>query len=130
MQRGIQKSGEDYLETIFNLLGNSDHVHSVDIATALGVTKPSVSRALSILLEKGYIEKEKYGAVTLTEKGKLHAEAVQKKHDALCMLLTDVLGVSSEAANIDACRIEHFIGDETTEKLLKFLEERVKVSEM
>ena len=117
----IRKSGEDYLEAIYNLLENDDHAHSADIARALGVSKPSAFKALQILNEQGYIEKESYGAVTLTEKGRLYAKNIKNKHKAVYMLLTDVLGVSPKEAEIDACKIEHFIGEETTKKLFKFL---------
>ncbi|MCL2675345.1 MAG: metal-dependent transcriptional regulator [Firmicutes bacterium] len=117
----IQKSGEDYLETIYNLLEKDDHAHSADIAKALGVSKPSTFKAMQALAEQGYIKKESYGAVTLTEKGTAAARAVQKKHKAIRMLLIKVLGVSPKNAEIDACKIEHFIGEETTEKLFDFL---------
>ena len=117
----IQKSGEDYLETIYNLLAKDDHAHSADIARTLGVSKPSTFKALQVLAEQGYLQKENYGAVTLTEKGRNYAENIQKKHTAIRKLLTDVLGVSPQNAEIDACKIEHFIGEETTERLFEFL---------
>ena len=117
----IQKSGEDYLEAIYNLLERDDHAHSVDIAKALGVSKPSTFNALRILAERGFIKKESYGAVTLTQKGKLYAQNVQKKHNAVKSLLIDVLKVSPDTAEADACKIEHFISEETTEKLFEFL---------
>ncbi|MCL2061277.1 MAG: metal-dependent transcriptional regulator [Firmicutes bacterium] len=119
--KSIQKSGEDYLEVIYGLLQKSDHAHLTCIAKAMGVTKPSTSRALHILAQKGYIQKESYGTVTLTAQGTQHAEAVIKKHKAIRTLLTDVLGVSPKAAEADACKIEHCIGEETTEKLFNFL---------
>ena len=117
----IHKSGEDYLEAVYNILERDDHAHSVDVAKALGVSKPSAFSALRILAEQGYVVKERYGSVTLTEKGKRYAQNIQKKHKAIRMLLIDVLKVSPEAAEIDACKIEHFIGEETTEKLFEFL---------
>ena len=117
----IQKSGEDYLEAVYNLLEKDDHAHSADIARILGVSKPSTFKALQILAEEGYIEKENYGAVTLTEKGRHYAQAVQKKHKAIRMLLIDVLKVSPIEAEADACKIEHCIGKETTQRLFEFL---------
>lgn len=117
----IQKSGEDYLEAIYNLLQNSDHAHSVDIAKILGVTKPSTSKALQNLSEQGYIKKESYGAVTLTESGRQTAEAVLRKHKAVRDFLTDVLKVSPHTAEEDACKIEHCLSEETAEKLFEFL---------
>ena len=120
--RKIQKSGEDYLEAIYNLLEKDDHAHSVDISRMLGVTKPSTFKALQILSEQGCIIKESYGAVTLTEKGRMIAYEVQKKHKAIRTLLVSVLGVTPEVAEVDACKIEHFISKETSDKLFEFLE--------
>ena len=117
----LLKSGEDYLEAVYNLLQKDDHAHSVDVAKALGVSKPSAFKAMQNLVEQGYIIKENYGAVTLTEKGKACARTIRKKHKAIRMLLTDVLKVSPENAEADACKIEHFIGGETTRKLFEFL---------
>lgn len=117
----IQKSGEDYLEAIYNLSLKQEKVRSVDIAKALGVSKPSTFSALQNLSEQGCIKKESYGAVTLTENGRLLAESVQKKHKAIRILLIDILKVSPKSAEVDACKIEHCIGDETTKKLFEFL---------
>ena len=117
----LLKSGEDYLEAIYTLLQKSDHAHSVDIAKALGVSKPSAFKAMQNLAEQGYIVKENYGAVTLTEKGRSQAKAILKKHKAIRTLLIDVLKVSPQNAETDACKIEHCIGAETTEKLFEFL---------
>ncbi|MCL2521890.1 MAG: metal-dependent transcriptional regulator [Erysipelotrichales bacterium] len=117
----IQKSGEDYLETIYLLSLANINVRSVDVANSLGVTKPSVAKALKILEEQEYIKKGKYAKIALTEKGKLLAELIQKKHKAIRMLLIEILKVSPEKAEIDACRIEHCLSEETTEKLFDFL---------
>jgi len=117
----IKKSGEDYLEAIYNLSAINEKVHSVDIAKALSVTKPSTFKALQNLIEQGCIEKENYGTVTLTKKGKEIAKAVLKKHLAIRMLLIDVLKISPQEAETDACKIEHCIGAETTKKLFEFL---------
>ena len=117
----IKKSGEDYLEAAFNLFEKNGYVRSIDIATALGVTKPSAFRALKILSEQGYIQKESYGEVIITEKGIRYAQGVQKKHKAIRMLLINHLGISPQTAEIDACKIEHCLSEETTEKLYDFL---------
>ncbi|MCL1900978.1 MAG: metal-dependent transcriptional regulator [Firmicutes bacterium] len=117
----LQKSGEDYLEAIYNLSKDNKNVRSVDIANELKVTKASTSVALQSLAEKGYIEKENYGTAALTLKGLNCAEAVLKKHKAIRMLLIDILKVSPEAAEVDACKIEHCISSETTTKLFDFL---------
>jgi len=119
--KSIQKSGEDYLEAIYNLLLTNNQVRSIDIANILGVTKPSTSRALNILADRGYVIKEKYGAVSLTQKGIEHAKEIQKKHKAVRMLLVDVLGIDVAVAEIDACKIEHCLSEESAKKLYEFL---------
>ena len=96
-------------------------IRSVDIANALNVTKASTFNALKNLAEQDCIEKEYYGAVTLTDKGRNLAKSVEKKHKAVTKLLTDVLKVSLKAAEIDACKIEHNLSEETTQKLFQFL---------
>ena len=118
----LLKSGEDYLEAIYNLSQKNEKVLSVEIANKLGVTKPSTFKALHILAEQEYIEKENYGKVTLTEKGRERAREILKKHRAIRMFLIDVLKVSPQAAEIDACKIEHYISDETSGKLKQYLE--------
>lgn len=116
----LLKSGEDYLEAIYNLSKSKEHVHSIEIAQLLGVSKPSICRALQNLSEQGCIEKQPYGAVNLTPLGLKLAKSIENKHKALKMLLTDVLGVCPEIAEIDACKIEHNLSEETTAKLFEF----------
>ena len=118
----LHKSGEDYLEAVLFIEEQKGRVKSVDIAKYLGVSKPSVNKALTILQEMGYISKPNYGEVTITEEGRSKAKAVAAKHVALTKLLIDVLGVSPETAERDACKIEHDISQETSEKLLAYVE--------
>lgn len=120
----LRKSGEDYLEAILFIEEEKGIVKSVDIATYLGVSKPSVNKALTILQEMGYVRKPNYSQVTITQEGRKKAKAVAQKHSALTRLLTDVLGVSEEVAEKDACKIEHDISEETTQKLIAFLQKR------
>ncbi len=117
----IQESGENYLETILILHTRSGKaVRSVDIAAELGVSKPSVSRAMSILRENGFIDMEKGGAITLTQKGLDHANHVLERHTVITSFLENVLGVDPETADKDACRIEHIISSETFERIKNF----------
>ena len=120
----LRKSGEDYLEAILFIEEEKGIVKSVDIATYLGVSKPSVNKALTILQEMGYVSKPNYSQVTITQEGRKKAKAVAQKHSALTRLLTDVLGVSEEVAEKDACKIEHDKSEETTQKLIAFLQKR------
>ena len=117
----LYKSGEDYLEAVLFIEQQKGRVRSVDIAKYLGVSKPSVNKALSILQEMGYVNKPDYGDVTITDEGRKKAQTVALKHKALTRLLTDVLGVAPEIADKDACKIEHDISEETTKKLIEYL---------
>ena len=108
----IQESAENYLETIL-MQGN---VRSIDIATALSFSKPSVSVAMKNLRENGYILMDKDGFIALTEKGHEIAETIYERHTLLSSFLM-YLGVSKETATQDACRIEHVISPESFEAL-------------
>lgn len=118
----IHESGEDYLETILILHRNTGFVRSIDIANELGYSKPSISRAVGILKSDGYITVEPNGQIVLTDSGMDKAEQVYERHLMLRKFLTDILGVSTENSEQDACRIEHILSDETYEKLKGFVE--------
>lgn len=118
----IHESGEDYLETILILHKKTGYVRSIDIATELGYSKPSVSRAMSILKEGGFINFASDGQITLTDVGLEKAEEVYARHLLITSFLRDTLGVSDENAQEDACKIEHVVSCETVEKLRKFVE--------
>ena len=109
----IQESGENYLETILMLEQKNGTVRSIDIANELAFSKPSVSRAMSILRSAGYITMDKNNLILLTREGRQKAEAIYERHCILCCFLEDVLGISADTAAADACRIEHIISEET-----------------
>ena len=112
----IQESAEDYLEAILILAREKGTVRSIDVAHRLGFTKPSVSRAMSLLRENGYVTMDPDGLLSLTQAGRKIAEPIYERH---CML-TDwlvSLGVSPETAAKDACHMEHSISDETFAKM-------------
>ena len=112
----IQESAENYLEAILALEEEKGNVHSIDVAQRLEFTKPSVSRAMSLLRENGYVTMEKDGRLLLTPSGREIAERIYERHRLLTQWLT-ALGVSPQVAAEDACRIEHDISTETFEKL-------------
>ena len=108
----LHQSGEDYLETILVLRQEKGAVRSVDVAQRLGYSKPSISRAMSILRADGYIEMERSGAITLTSEGERVARTMYERHKLLTRWLTSI-GVSPEVAANDACRMEHALSAET-----------------
>lgn len=108
----IRESAEDYLEAILRLSQKGGGVRSVDIATMLSVSKPSVSHAMKLLRENGYIAMDRYGTVTLLDKGAEIANRIYERHTVLTTML-ESLGVPSEIARADACKMEHDISDES-----------------
>ena len=116
----IHESGEMYLETIHILLEKNGAVRSVDISEYMGYSKPSVSRAVGLLKNGGYIRVDKDGLITLTESGVEKAEKIYARHTLLTQVLT-MLGVSKETADEDACKLEHAISDETFQALQNFM---------
>ena len=115
----VRESGEMYLEAILVLAKKSGYVRSIDVSEYLGYSKPSVSRAMGILREGGYILIEKDGAITLTDSGKKLAETIYERHTVLSELLIR-LGVDEKAATDDACRIEHVISDESFQAIKQY----------
>ena len=116
----LQESGEMYLETIHVLSKANAHVRSIDISEHMGYSKPSVSRAVSILKQEGYILVDKDGFITLTDSGRTVAEKIFERHTLLSGILMK-LGVSPEVAADDACKIEHAISDESFEAIKRHI---------
>lgn len=106
------RSSEDYLETILILSQRLPVVRSIDIATELNFSKPSVSVAMKHLKESGKIDVSNGGHITLTQSGKELAEKVYERHRVLAKMLI-TLGVDEKTANADACEMEHVISEET-----------------
>lgn len=117
----LHQSGEDYLETILILKEQKGNVHSIDVAQHLGYSKPSISRAMSILRTNGYITMEKDGRLELTQEGTRVAKEIYERHTLLTNWLVQ-LGVSPEVAAEDACKIEHDISAETFQCLKQHVE--------
>ena len=118
----LYESGEDYLETILILKKEKGTVRSVDVATHMGFSKPSVSRAMSILKRENLIIMEADGRLVLTEEGLKKATAILERHTILTRFINEVLGVPEEVAEKDACRIEHIISPETFNGIKRILE--------
>lgn len=112
----IHESAEDYLETILILKERSGLVRSIDIATKMNYSKPSISVAMKKLRENGYIEMDKEGFITLTDSGYKIASSIYNRHKVLTAFFVS-LGVNQETAAEDACKIEHDLSEETFQKI-------------
>ena len=117
----LQESGEMYLESIYVLSKEKASVRSIDVSEYLGYSKPSVSRAIGLLKEGGYVTTAQDGSLSLTDAGYALAKKIYDRHTALTDFLM-MLGVSEETASEDACRIEHDISDESFEAIRRFAE--------
>lgn len=124
-QMEIHESAEDYLETILILKERSGQVRSIDIATEMNYTKPSISVAMKKLRENGYIEVDKDGFITLTAPGYEIASNIYNRHKVLTDFFIS-LGVDQKVAAEDACKIEHDLSDETFEKIRAHAEKTAK----
>lgn len=119
----LTASLEDYLEIIHILRQSVSDVGVTDIAKAMGISKPSVTRAIKSLKNNSLVIQEKYGKIVLTPEGERMAESVYSRHKVLRKFLTEVLKISEGTAEIDACKIEHVISKETLEGIEKFLKD-------
>ena len=116
----LYESGQMYLEAIHVLLQKNEKIRAIDIGAYLGYTKPSVSRAVGLLKKGEYIQVDKDGFITLTEKGASVAQKIYERHTVLSRMLI-ALGVSEAVALEDACRIEHAISDESFEAIKRHI---------
>ena len=117
----LQESGEMYLESIYVLSQRSSYVRSIDISEYMGYSKPSVSRAVNLLKNGGYIVMDEENYITLTESGREVAEKIYSRHTVLTKMLV-ALGVPQEVAAEDACRMEHAISDVTFEAIKRHMQ--------
>lgn len=118
----LKESGEMYLETIYVLSKRKGFVRSIDVVEEMGYSKPSVSRAMGILRDGGYITVGADGGLNLTEAGLEVAERTYERHTILSEFFMK-LGVNEERAVADACKIEHVISSETFASVKKHLQE-------
>ena len=116
------ESMEDYLETILILQKKNGNVRSIDIANELNFTKASVSVAMKNLRDKNYVTVQENGYILLTDSGRKIAKDVYERHTILSSLLVR-LGVSEKTALEDACKIEHFLSEESFNAIKKHMRE-------
>lgn len=117
----LQESGEMYLETILILSLKGKPVRSIDVADYMGYSKPSVSRAMGLLKQAGYVTADEAGFLTLTDAGREIASKIYERHTVLQNLLMR-LGVDEETASADACRMEHVISDQSFQAIRRHVE--------
>ena len=117
----LLESGEMYLETILILSLRDQTVRSIDVAKYMGFSKPSVSRAVGLLKEQGYISVDAEGNILLSDSGRAIAEKIYERHRVLTALLVR-LGVSEQTAAEDVCKIEHDISDETFDAVKRHID--------
>jgi Mn-dependent DtxR family transcriptional regulator len=116
------ESAEMYLETIMMLQKQRANVRAIDIVHQTGYSKPSISRAMSLLKKSEHIEIDEFGYITLTPQGMEVASKIVERHEILNKVLVS-LGVDPEIAAVDACRIEHVISDETFERIKQHIQQ-------
>lgn len=117
----LTASLEDYLEVICNYSSKERKVRAVDISKELEVSRASVTEALKKLASKGYVNYGRYDTISLTEKGISVAESVVSKHTILQTFFENVLGLSTDEASINACKIEHVITDNAFNKIVEYI---------
>ncbi len=118
----LHESAEMYLETIYQLSQKRSFVRSIDIAEAMGYSKPSISRAVGLLKQGGYLLADEDGFLTLTDTGLEIAKKIYERHTVLAKALIS-LGVDEKTASEDACRIEHVLSDKTFTAIKEHLEQ-------
>ena len=120
----LQESGEMYLETIY-VLSKNGVVRSLDVAEYMGFSKPSVSRAVGLLKQGGYLLMDKDRYLTLTESGLDVAKKIYERHTLLSKFLVR-LGVDEKTASEDACKMEHDISDESFSAIKEHIRRNMK----
>ncbi len=119
----LQESGQMYLETILILSRKSNTVRSIDVGEYMGFSKPSVSRAIGLLKDGGYVTVNADGYLQLTSVGLELAEKIYERHTLLTRFLVQ-LGVDEDVASEDACKIEHHISDASFEAMKRFMQSK------
>ena len=123
-KNALTPSIENYLETIYMLGLEQQGVRSIDVALQLMVSKPSVNKALRNLINAGFATQEKYSLIYLTDLGREKAKEVMTRHETIKEFLVNILHISENVAEEEACMMEHGMSNETVEKMRKFLDSR------
>lgn len=123
----LTMANEDYLEAMVRIeaergISEGEGLRSVDVAQLLDVSKASVNKAITALKTQGLVEQSHYGKVLLTEQGRHIGEAVWSRHRLLRSFLVDELGVDFEVADVEACKMEHALSEDTMNRWISYLE--------
>lgn len=116
------ESLEMYLETMVRLEQELGKIRCVDIANSLHVSKPSVNKAVNVLKEQGHLTQEVYGSIHLTESGREIGKKIYNRHKIIMRYLIDVLNITPDIAEEDACKMEHILSEETFNKMKEIVE--------
>ncbi|MBR0495841.1 MAG: metal-dependent transcriptional regulator [Treponema sp.] len=119
----MYESGEDYLEAILRLQQENGFVRSVDVANKLAVSRPSVSRAMSVLERDGFVEFGMGNMLKLTEKGREKAEDIFNRHKLLTVFLQKITGLPEDQCEENACRVEHQVDADVVAGIQKWVDE-------
>lgn len=119
----IQEAAEMYLETIYGLSLNLEHVRSIDVAKKMGYSKPTVSVMMKDFRENGYIEMNEKGYITLTKKGLSVAKTMYQRHHTIAEILME-MGVDKKTAYEDSCKIEHDLSDQTFQCICDYFQKQ------
>ncbi len=118
----ISSALADYLEAVYEISKTKPNVRITDIAVRLGISKPSVNRAVNTLKKQGLVIHEPYGDIVLTERGREMGETAHTRHCMIKKFLVKVLRLGDAEAEKEACRIEHNISQNTVEKMKIYME--------
>lgn len=121
----LHESAEDYLEAILNIKEQQGYVRSIDIATFMNVSKPSITYATKKLKEGGFINMDANGMITLTDKGNDVANRIWTRHKTIATFF-EIIGVKKKQALTDACKVEHDLSEETFKAIQKFIKSQNK----
>ena len=121
----ISATLEDYLELIYEKTQDNKSIKAIDIAKKFDISRPSVTETLQRLEQKGYIEYVRYKSIVLTQKGTDIAKEIKNKHETLKLFFLSVLDLSSDEAEINACKIEHIITKTAFTKIEEYLKNKV-----
>jgi len=117
----LSESLEDYLESIYQIIIQKNGVRVKDIAARMKIKNSSVTAALKVLANEGYINYEPYGIISLTKQGNKLAKKITERHRFLKLFFANTLGVNPETAETTACKIEHIFDEETFKRFTLFI---------